>query len=104
PLTPRLPPTPTLFPYTTLFRSSEPHRSLTCAAHIQAHENAVSPSSGNGEAMVQLVITSTRIPRSQSRAPVPRWLRGMAVPAMTRSEEHTLNSSHEWISYAVFCL
>src|SRR5207247_9262092 len=21
-----------------------------------------------------------------------------------RSEEHTLNSSHEWISYAVFCL
>src|SRR5438105_12913281 len=23
---------------------------------------------------------------------------------LDRSEEHTLNSSHEWISYAVFCL
>src|SRR5438105_6388554 len=23
---------------------------------------------------------------------------------VVRSEEHTLNSSHEWISYAVFCL
>src|SRR5207247_9183140 len=25
-------------------------------------------------------------------------------PRCGRSEEHTLNSSHEWISYAVFCL
>src|SRR5438105_6765531 len=24
--------------------------------------------------------------------------------ALYRSEEHSLNSSHEWISYAVFCL
>src|SRR5438105_7310629 len=26
------------------------------------------------------------------------------APPAARSEEHTSNSSHEWISYAVFCL
>src|SRR5207247_9698115 len=31
-------------------------------------------------------------------------LREANVTLISRSEEHTLNSSHEWISYAVFCL
>src|SRR3989442_9840179 len=60
----RRPPRSTLFPYTTLFRSTD---------HL-------------GGDVRQLLVDLA-----------PEELRG-------RSEEHTLNSSHVRISYAVFCL
>src|SRR5690349_23240207 len=59
----RRPPTSTLFPYTTLFRS---------AAHHRQPRRRTSGEPGQG--------------------------------VLHRSEEHTLNSSHVEISYAVFCL
>src|SRR2546426_9198279 len=70
----RRPPRSTLFPYTTLFRS---------VGGGDAHERR----------------------SALQKAPqplVPRlWLPGRRP---TRSEEHSLNSSHLVISYAVFCL
>src|SRR5438105_12891272 len=73
----RRPPISTLFPYTTLFRSGSPatfHASLTDAS---------------GEAVSDAQV-SVRL----------------FMPAMKRRDRKStrLNSSHEWISYAVFCL
>src|SRR5258708_4362354 len=71
----RRPPRSTLFPYTTLFRS----------------------------------VPESRLPKPSNGAPVrapsptTRLRATFTVPA-ERSEEHTLNSSHQIISYAVFCL
>src|SRR5438105_12366404 len=47
--------------------------------------------------------------RCQATSPTPRrspssWRGAASRRWLWRSEEHTLNSSHEWISYAVFCL
>src|SRR3712207_7561865 len=81
----RRPPRSTLFPYTTLFRSSRLdgrvpgrpalHRRLL-AARPGAHEGAAEVTGGQG-----------------------------ALPALVRDRKSTrLNSSHANISYAVFCL
>src|SRR2546422_7062113 len=67
----RRPPRSTLFPYTTLFRSSKKR----------------STDQKQPPAKVALAVS------------VPLLFRSAA-----RSEEHTLNSSHGYISYAVFCL
>src|SRR5437660_5353094 len=71
----RLPPTPTLFPYTTLFRSG-PQRDF----FLGEPDELV----GDGLA---------------------RRPRRLARPSPTRDRKSTrLNSSHVAISYAVFCL
>src|SRR5438105_7641145 len=85
----RRPPISTLFPYTTLFRSRElrgiasygfadgrPKGSLTAAEH-----------SG----------------RTSLEASLFREVRPECSAAVDRKSTR-LNSSHEWISYAVFCL
>src|SRR5438105_7073745 len=69
----RPPPRPTLFPYTTLFRSGGRGRPGRCAARSAARLAAVPPGAAGGTAARDRKITR-------------------------------LNSSHEWISYAVFCL
>src|SRR5688572_32718536 len=74
----RRPPRSTLFPYTTLFRSGTPHNDR-----------------GSGGAARR----KARASRSRS---APRA--GSTLPRPFRSEEHTLNSSHSQISYAVFGL
>src|SRR2546429_5942983 len=81
----RRPPRSTLFPYTTLFRS----------VHIEA--GAVILASGGFEAN----------PRLRSTYLGPGWdlakVRG--TPYNTGDRKSTrLNSSHGYISYAVFCL
>src|SRR5438105_14037753 len=68
------PPTSPLFPYTTLFRSHGACARLPRPGGQCARREAVQPSG---------------TPRALSA-----W----------RSEGTRLNSSHEWISYAVFCL
>src|SRR5437773_8159477 len=73
-----LPSKPTLFPYTTLFRSSR------IAPHLLRPDKAA---------------LRPRYPRSLHCGPPCR--RGF--PRL-RSEEQRLNSSHITISYAVFCL
>src|SRR2546427_6897470 len=76
----RRPPRSTLFPYTTLFRSSPPHAVVDLVKRI-------------GEA--ECVIGS-------------RWLPGsvlhQAQPLFRDRKSTRLNSSHSQISYAVFCL
>src|SRR5258708_10585526 len=95
----RRPPRSTLFPYTTLFRSSrqgkarlhEIHSADGAAAEAQSRESSANES---------------------HRAFAARTFRGDAVKAMvlaagqgTRDRKSTrLNSSHQIISYAVFCL
>src|SRR2546430_15160548 len=80
----RRPPRSTLFPYTTLFRSSSPR-----PAHRAAELHSV-----------RLVLgarahADSRIPRHGEHPP----------PAVHRDRKSTrLNSSHSQISYAVFCL
>src|SRR2546430_7311328 len=74
----RRPPRSTLFPYTTLFRSSGPH--------ILNH-------------MVQYITQALRHGKGSSRT---RCEKG---PASAEDRKSTrLNSSHSQISYAVFCL
>src|SRR5438552_7171620 len=76
----RPPPTSTLFPYTTLFRSDSPiNRGRLCA---------------RGQAALQGLYNPDRIAH-----PMVRNASGKLDRKSTR-----LNSSHQIISYAVFCL
>src|SRR3712207_8455854 len=75
----RRPPRSTLFPYTTLFRSCR-YREIQPAVDRSRNNDRVVIMPG-----LYLELTARRQPTN-------------------RSEEHTLNSSHANISYAVFCL
>src|SRR3712207_7301576 len=90
----RRPPRSTLFPYTTLFRSIEPlevDRTEITQIEGVAEEPASGRSNHHGPGGGNLL---------QSRCQV----RSFSDHRLLRSEEHTLNSSHANISYAVFCL
>src|SRR5690349_22965903 len=88
-------PITTLFPYTTLFRSVEKW------IDQQLHPERIAENAALEE-KVKALETLKMAPwqlaeRSQPPFPIVRL-------ASARSEEHTLNSSHVEISYAVFCL
>src|SRR5699024_12709652 len=91
----RRPPTSTLFPYTTLFRShvgADPAPRLgggqgvdqRCGAGAGGEDGLAHPEPGQGAPQRHGLVH-----RSGARG---------------RSEEHTSDSSHVSISYAVFCL
>src|SRR5438105_11889819 len=80
----RRPPSSTLFPYTTLFRSAYA-TSFTCSQDEYFRKCHLRFTSGRGG------------PPSRRRL---RWL----LRARGDRKSTRLNSSHEWISYAVFCL
>src|SRR3712207_7152126 len=86
----RRPPRSTLFPYTTLFRSSR------IGAHLRAHDRCrggdrVGPGREPGQ--------------GQPAVPVRRWSAPEGEAGAGRDRKSTrLNSSHANISYAVFCL
>src|SRR2546422_4383688 len=82
----RRPPRSTLFPYTTLFRSELPRRASS-AAEISLVR---APDEGGG-------VRSPRDPHHRRRA----HLHAVARPDRKSTR---LNSSHGYISYAVFCL
>src|SRR2546422_7019290 len=90
----RRPPRSTLFPYTTLFRSTS----------VDGVRCAMEP----GDLIITPPMRWHDHGHEGSRPVV--WLDGLDLPlvrsvdASWRSEEHTLNSSHGYISYAVFCL
>src|SRR5207247_10847790 len=73
----RPPPLPPLFPYTTLFRSRAARLALAISVHLPP-----GPGAGNKAAV----------------------RRGIEAGFHTDRKSTRLNSSHEWISYAVFCL
>src|SRR5438105_11287384 len=76
-------PRSTLFPYTTLFRSDV----------------------GFGRQKVSTRVRQTNRPclATRAQAAVVRLTRNLTDPSIDRKSTR-LNSSHEWISYAVFCL
>src|SRR5436309_9238481 len=78
-----LPPSSTLFPYTTLFRSRREaaHVDVVCHVGDECHEPAVVEHRRHGRDVVEVAGTG-RVDRKSTR----------------------LNSSHVKISYAVFCL
>src|SRR5689334_24652249 len=82
----RPPPRSTLFPYTTLFRSGE-----VVVVDDEDHASAAGP--------VERAAGGPPERRRDGHA----HLRS-ARPRQRRSEEHTSESSHSSISYAVFCL
>src|SRR5256885_13326824 len=90
----RRPPRSTLFPYTTLFRSSRP-------SHRRRR--------GHPRGAVLLLINSWRILPAKSKDwASASWHQDFQerCPAPTRQDRKStrLNSSHLVISYAVFCL
>src|SRR5438105_5409392 len=95
----QLPPTSTLFPYTTLFRSPEWPRQSD-----QAPERDRTATRRNGVAQNR--------DEQGAAAQRPRALEARHQGARVLGEQSLhgdrkstrLNSSHEWISYAVFCL
>src|SRR3712207_8514849 len=80
----RRPPRSTLFPYTTLFRSSQQ------IAHVLAHAASLCVSAGGCDAVRGLVGLEQRRLATERRKEDRKSTR--------------LNSSHANISYAVFCL
>src|SRR5438105_7592988 len=84
----RLPPRSTLFPYTTLFRSQPalPEDAATATA------NGGPQPTLNTKPLFKLMVEKNASDLFfTSNAPIDR-------------KSTRLNSSHEWISYAVFCL
>src|SRR2546422_6263629 len=79
----RRPPRSTLFPYTTLFRS------------VRQTIGGVVPSAGVGTAFARAVL---------DRLAVERQGDPFHVGNLTDRKSTRLNSSHGYISYAVFCL
>src|SRR5438105_5382153 len=82
----RRPPISTLFPYTTLFRSPDAHR-------LAGSNLPVDLRADGAEARVR--------GRGAARGDVAA---GGAASRGRDRKSTRLNSSHEWISYAVFCL
>src|SRR5205814_10057693 len=95
------PPSSTLFPYTTLFRSDPglaivtPARSPTVADAPGAER--VAPPDNQDHVVGQVTSAVVEHARKRSHGPVARIDRG-------DRKSTRLNSSHLGISYAVFCL
>src|SRR2546422_4581485 len=97
----RRPPRSTLFPYTTLFRSVQvvaETREPPILERAEVHVVAEGPGGGDGERERQG--GARRHPRLAEQ----RGGRHAARPAHGDRKSTRLNSSHGYISYAVFCL
>src|SRR3989449_6974867 len=91
----RRPPRSTLFPYTTLFRSrfAVTHVPLAVVQHHHHRPPRVDPAAGEDERFRERQLERVQLN--------PRDAHGLA----DRDRKSTrLNSSHGYISYAVFCL
>src|SRR5690606_39718538 len=92
----RRPPRSTLFPYTTLFRSTDEEASRA-AAQVAASTMAVSAATG------RLGLFNEGL-EGLPRALASSGLEGIEETAQGDRKSTRLNSSHVKISYAVFCL
>src|SRR5687768_17656419 len=88
----RRPPRSTLFPYTTLFRSREDGERVRAVLGLDARDLG-------GDALDRAVVRHR--PEARRRRRVA--LEGREQPVRDRKSTR-LNSSHGYISYAVFCL
>src|SRR5256885_9757594 len=93
----RLPPRSTLFPYTTLFRSTlESHARVSRSqSHARSLTLEVSRSKSHARSLT-LEVSRSSLTLEVSRS-------GLTLAAQDRKSTR-LNSSHLVISYAVFCL
>src|SRR5688572_32481113 len=92
----RLPATSTLFPYTTLFRSSS-----TGDGSIEPDEHAAPVETAKPSRSRLMHNSSPSHPSNAKFTVLPTWFSGS--PWIDRKSTR-LNSSHSQISYAVFCL
>src|SRR5438105_7236539 len=90
----RRPPSSTLFPYTTLFRSVHRRIGLVRVVRTQSDQGPVADDP-TSERHGQIVLPKMQDVSSNSKCD---------VGAVVDRKSTRLNSSHEWISYAVFCL
>src|SRR5438105_11416463 len=91
----RLPPRSTLFPYTTLFRSLSLEAQLEARALMMSSNNILSPANGD-----PIIVPSQDVVLGLYYMTRERML----FDDIIDRKSTRLNSSHEWISYAVFCL
>src|SRR5207248_11675628 len=89
------PPTPTLFPYTTLFRSHQAAE-LTARAHRLHDEEVHGGVAGEDQHREDTVARGEAADGEEGR--------GKAGGQLGDRKSTRLNSSHRTISYAVFCL
>src|SRR5688572_32197359 len=90
------PPRPTLFPYTTLFRSLARHHA------VLDREEAQQPDADREGPPERLGGRAVQRPRDSEVADEPDGVQERAQEEDRKSTR--LNSSHSQISYAVFCL
>src|SRR3712207_8139716 len=100
----RRPPRSTLFPYTTLFRSDATRGYYGQTVRAALVEPLIAQDNAAIEAFAQRVEGAGETPTDREHAQFYDKLKfHLLVSGPPRSEEHTLNSSHANISYAVFC-
>src|SRR3712207_7980924 len=96
----RRPPRSTLFPYTTLFRSSEALTNVVLHAYPEGEPGPVTVTAEINDSAIDVTISDEgrgMVPRPDSPGA------GLGLPIIDRKSTR-LNSSHANISYAVFCL
>src|SRR5438309_8234578 len=89
------PPTSTLFPYTTLFRSTTVK---------EARERVRSAIRNSGLEFPRTRLTVNLAPAEMRKQGTGLEIRGRCCGSPTDRKSTRLNSSHSSISYAVFCL
>src|SRR5207253_10619485 len=100
---PRLPSRSSLFPYTTLFRSV--HVEHVVMRHERLGERAsVARLQDRRLDLDEALLVEEPADCGDDARAQDEVLARLLVHQQVRSEEHTLNSSHVAISYAVFCL
>src|SRR5687768_18338562 len=97
----RRPPRPTLFPYTTLFRSQSPDE-LASGGPVADPKQEVGADVGRGTLMQRPALDVVELEPYLLRRGHGR---SVVLGGHGRDRKSTrLNSSHGYISYAVFCL
>src|SRR2546422_3051762 len=89
----RRPPRSTLFPYTTLFRSPAAEELLAHLVGAGTRAESAVRSGWKRSLRVRRILSGRR-----------QWTVGAAAAVLIDRKSTRLNSSHGYISYAVFCL
>src|SRR5207247_10900266 len=96
------PPISTLFPYTTLFRSGRTRRAFFGAGyHARARDRELGARSLEE---INEVHSGTGVVGHDKEEGAGGIGAGLEASPQLDRKSTRLNSSHEWISYAVFCL
>src|SRR5437762_6571813 len=90
------PPTSTLFPYTTLFRSTPRVAALRYEQHLSSKHQS--------ERVALAPVSENEVIDEQRAARLDRLTKLAEDLNVTDRKSTRLNSSHRCISYAVFCL